>query len=102
LGALIAAAEVNPLTSGISYGPLCAAKAPLGALVSRATTRTSAPSWLRCSFPRIPLIEITSLPNNGKRVGLVLKPKKLVISIDLKTDGSTLRYAKSDCSRSAL
>jgi hypothetical protein len=52
--------------------------------------------------PSQPLIEITSLPNDNKRVRLVLKPNRLVISIDLKGDGSTLRYAKSDCSRSAL
>jgi hypothetical protein len=52
LGTLIAEADVNAVTSGISYGPLCAPKPSLGALVSRANTRTSAPSWLRCSFPR--------------------------------------------------
>jgi hypothetical protein len=52
--------------------------------------------------PSQPLIEITSLPNDNKRVRLVLTPNRLVISIDLKGDGSTLRYAKSDCSRSAL
>ena len=101
LGTQAAGLEVNPLTSGIGYGALCAPKRSLPTLTSLANTRVSAPSRLRCSFPRSPLIQITSLPNDNKRLRLVLPPNKLVVSATVKRTGSTLRFAENYCTRSA-